>query len=764
MNSDHRKTDKKIELLAPAGSKESFYAALNSGADAVYLAAQKFGARAYAGNFTYEEIAQCAEISHLYGKKIYLTVNTLVKEKEIPELAEFIESGIPELSDGLIVQDLGAASVIRNLKPNIPLHASTQMSITGPEGAGLLKENGFCRVVPARELSFEEIKDIYDKTGMEIECFIHGAMCYSYSGQCLFSSVLGGRSGNRGRCAQPCRLPYRLSGKNGEDTYPLSLKDMCTLEILPDICNSGVCSLKVEGRMKPPQYVAGVISVYRKYLDKILSGEDYHVEKQDIKKLSELYVRGSLSHGYFDRHNGSEMVTVYSHGYNGSSDTEEINDDLYSGLSLPGFTVSFDASFVKGQNAYLSVSCTGSDGNVYYGFARGDTVSEAYKTATGREDILKSLKKLGNTVFCTDEDHISLKLDSNAFYPLKALNQLRRDAIDDLKKNMLATARVESLDPSDSCGAESGSSAVISESSEMKSVFSHAPVDDAGVAYGSSAPFSILINTKEQADAIRSAISEDDHLNIVRIYLGEELLYTGDAEKIISGLKKINRSDNSESLLAPANKCISVFAALSHIRRKNDDPGKIEKLLSEGKLDGILVRNQEDLAHFGRMYADRIITDSGLYIYNSKASCFLDKYSSLHTFPLELSSREATEVQDNCRFVPERVIYGRAPLMVSANCVRKTLKSCSHEGGFETIIDRKGISFPVKCDCLHCKNIIYNSVPLLIKPEKNIGSVNRIEFTDEDRSKVLDVLKVYIGTKDPSEIKHTTGWQSRPVM
>ena len=176
------------------------------------------------------------------------------------------------------------------------------------------------------------------------------------------------------------------------------------------------------------------------------------------------------------------------------------------------------------------------------------------------------------------------------------------------------------------------------------------------------------------------------------------------------------------------------------------------------------MRNQEDLAHFGRMYADRIITDSGLYIYNSKASCFLDKYSSLHTFPLELSSREATEVQDNCRFVPERVIYGRAPLMVSANCVRKTLKSCSHEGGFETIIDRKGISFPVKCDCLHCKNIIYNSVPLLIKPEKNIGSVNRIEFTDEDRSKVIDVLKVYIGIKDPSEIKHTTGWQSRPVM
>ena len=277
------KKNKEIELLAPAGSKESFYAGIRAGADAVYMAYEKFGARAYAGNFGPDDLTECIEFAHLYGKKVYLTVNTLVKEKEFAELEEFASSGIPSMSDGLIIQDLGVASFFREKFPLIPLHASTQMSVTGPKGAGFLKDRGFSRIVPARELSFEEIRDIYDETGMEIECFIHGAMCYSFSGQCLFSSVLGGRSGNRGRCAQPCRLSYRIAGSPKDtETYPLSLKDMCTLEILPEILDAGVCSLKVEGRMKPAEYVSGVISIYRKYLDLYLSENEYRIEKEDL--------------------------------------------------------------------------------------------------------------------------------------------------------------------------------------------------------------------------------------------------------------------------------------------------------------------------------------------------------------------------------------------------------------------------------------------------------------------------------------------------
>ena len=280
----------KAELLAPAGSKESFYAAIKAGADAVYMAGQKFGARAYAGNFTDEEIVECEDIAHLYGKKIYLTVNTLVKEKEFDELKEFAGSKAVQNCDGLIIQDLGVASFFRENYPDIPIHASTQMSVTGAGAAKFLQDNGFCRVVPARECSFEEIKDIYEKTGMEIECFIHGAMCYSYSGQCLFSSILGGRSGNRGRCAQPCRLPYKAYGSSGESfskqwKHLLSPKDLCTLDELPSIIELGADSLKIEGRMKNVEFVAGVTSIYRKYLDLYASGEPYQVEEEDINIL-----------------------------------------------------------------------------------------------------------------------------------------------------------------------------------------------------------------------------------------------------------------------------------------------------------------------------------------------------------------------------------------------------------------------------------------------------------------------------------------------
>ncbi len=440
MASEFIKYNKKTELLAPAGSKESFYAAMSAGADAVYMAAQKFGARAYAGNFTDEEILECSEIAHLLGKKIYLTVNTLVKEKELEDLYAFAESGVCDASDGLIIQDLGVASFFREKKPYIPIHASTQMSVTGPYAAELLKQNGFSRVVPAREISFEEIREIYDKTGMEIECFIHGAMCYSYSGQCLFSSILGGRSGNRGRCAQPCRLPYRLaSDKQGEEKYPLSLKDMCTLEILPQIINSGVCSLKVEGRMKPAEYVYGVISIYRKYLDLIESGKEYRIDKKDLETLSGLYVRGNLSHGYYDRHNSKDMVTVSSHGYRSDSEEASVSDNnRFKNLDcIPKVKVNFSAFFKKGQPASLNAFCETKDGRTAYGYAEGEVVQQAQRTAIGREDIIKSLKKLGNTVFSTEDDLITVDIENDVFYSLKGINELRRACLSDLS-NALA--------------------------------------------------------------------------------------------------------------------------------------------------------------------------------------------------------------------------------------------------------------------------------------------------------------------------------------
>lgn len=742
----------KPELLAPAGSKESFYAAINAGADAVYLAASRFGARAYAGNFTYDEIMECAETAHLYDRKIYLTVNTLVKEREFAELEEFCESGIPDVSDGLIIQDLGVASFFRNRKPDIPLHASTQMSVTGPLGAGLLKENGFTRIVPARELMLDEIRNIHDKTGMEIECFIHGAMCYSYSGQCLFSSVLGGRSGNRGRCAQPCRLPYRLAGTAAKDeTYPLSLKDMCTLEILPQILDAGVCSLKVEGRMKPPEYVEGVISIYRKYLDMICSGEEYHVDISDLRRLSELYVRGSLSHGYYDRHNSRDMVTITTHGYNGSSDNEDGSKGSEHKSAYTGVTdqipVSFSAAFRTGNRAYISVSASNAYGEMIYGYAEGDTVVEAEKSAIERDNVLKSLKKLGNTVFITDDDHIEAEIDDNAFYSLKGLNQLRRDALDDLKKNIIASyelsgERIPAKKDENSSRKDSG--IYTAEESDNRSLFADNDSTPGKIIHGR---FSILATSAGQIKAVRKWAENSSRDSICRIYIDEVLLTGGQGTDILNNL--------------PDD--LPVFAALSFIRRKDDDVSFIEKLLDSGKIKGLLVRNLEDLAGFSDKYADRIITDFSLYMYNRDAGAFLDRYAAGHTIPLELSSKESEDVICGTG-MKERVIYGRAPLMITAGCIRKTLRSCSHKDGFETIIDRKGIPFPVRCDCHHCLNIIYNSVPLLIEEDRNEHITGRIEFSDEGPDEAEGILGVFYGINDPGNIRHTGGWYNRPVL
>ncbi len=246
----------KAELLAPAGSYQGLQAVIRAGADAVYIGGSMFGARAYADNPAREELEEAIDFTHIHGKKIYLTVNTLLKNQELyGQLYDFIAPFYERGADGVIVQDFGVLSFLKKEFPELPLHASTQMTVTGPKGTRLLKEAGVSRIVPARELSLEEIKAIHQETGMEIECFVHGALCYCYSGMCLFSSMLGGRSGNRGRCAQPCRLPYQAfsQGKalNDENSrYLLSPKDMCTIELLPEILEAGVYSLKIEGRMK----------------------------------------------------------------------------------------------------------------------------------------------------------------------------------------------------------------------------------------------------------------------------------------------------------------------------------------------------------------------------------------------------------------------------------------------------------------------------------------------------------------------------------
>ena len=290
------------ELLSPAGGWEALTAAVQNGADAVYMGGNQFNARRLADNFDREALRKAIQYAHLYGVRIYVTVNILIKEKEWEELESFLKELEEFAADGVIVQDLGAARYIAQNHPNLALHASTQMTIHQLEGVRILEDMGFCRIVPARELTLEELKYISENSGLELETFIHGALCVSYSGQCLMSSMLGGRSGNRGMCAQPCRLAYNLDkGKNskGRPTYPISMKDLSTLDFLEEILDAGVTSLKIEGRMKRAEYVAVVTREYRKALDSIRDTGHYRPDGIAEEKLLQIFNRGGFTKGYY---------------------------------------------------------------------------------------------------------------------------------------------------------------------------------------------------------------------------------------------------------------------------------------------------------------------------------------------------------------------------------------------------------------------------------------------------------------------------------
>ncbi len=411
-----------FELLAPAGNIDCLYAAVSAGADAVYAGADRFSARAYADNFDTEGLKRAINYMHLFGKKLYLTLNTLVKEREYKDICSFVKPLYEEGLDGVIIQDTGAAALLRDEFKGLRLHASTQMSICTGYGANLVKKFGIDRIVPARELSLKEIKRLKEESGLEIECFIHGAMCYSFSGQCLMSSFLGGRSGNRGRCAGTCRLGYSFDNK--KDVHILSMKDMCTIDILPELMDAGICSFKIEGRMKPPEYVWAVSSIYRKYMDMYIEGgkESYRVENKDRERLLSIYSRGGISPGYYKKRNGPDMINKDSSGY--KSRKEEV--------ILPGrLKKDVEASCVIKQGEPAELTLKADDIVI----TKTGAVPEAAKTrALDSNAIRKQIMKTGNSDF--NIASVDINTDNSSFVPVSSLNELRRQAFEKLYERL----------------------------------------------------------------------------------------------------------------------------------------------------------------------------------------------------------------------------------------------------------------------------------------------------------------------------------------
>lgn len=734
----------KVELLAPAGNYEALLGALNAGADAVYLGGDRYGARAYADNFSKEEICRAIHTAHFMGRKIYLAVNTLMKESELAELyawmLPFYEAGL----DGVIVQDLGALCYIREHFKDLALHASTQMTLTGPGGASILKEQGVERIVPARELSLEEVHALKEQTGLEIECFIHGAMCYSYSGQCLFSSILGKRSGNRGRCAQPCRLPYQIYENNAEMggvEYPLSLKDMCTITYIPQLIKAGIDSLKIEGRMKKPEYAAGVTAIYRKYIDLYdRNGADgYRVETEDLEKLRSLYIRSEVQNGYYERHNGKGMITLHQPSYVGS-DRELLESIRTLYLHEPDKqSVKMRAILNIGEPACLKITGTQGTEVVVY----GNVVDKAQKMPLQKENIIKQLIKTGNSLVGVSECEIVMQ--EEIFLPVSALNELRRKGVEAFERQYIE-------DQGMIAGRESPSEYSNNEKFRLTRSVKCIQTDsqacrERSVKSAENASIDILVSTYDQL-----TVAADYPCR--RIYL-ESDLYTEQYERISECIK--------------LHEVPEYYLALPYVLRARDKDymRQLTRLIKGSEISGFLIRNLEEAAFVeGLEGTYAMMPDAGLYVFNSDSMRFWLNYGNEYTLPYELNGKEAGLL---CRYAGKigmestMIVYSRIPMMITANCVGKTAGKCPPDGEMR-IKDRYGTSFMVETNCTHCYNIIYNSVPYSLhlqqKELDKIGAdIRRYDFTVETGDNCRRILE---GKDFPYE-KYTTGHLKRGV-
>ncbi len=736
---------KKVELLAPAGSYESFLGAVCAGADAVYIGGRKYGARAYAENFTDEEVCLAIRYAHLYGRKLYLTVNTLLKEEEIISLPDDIRPFYEEGLDGVIVQDMGVFSLLREIFPDLPLHASTQMTVTGAGGARFLRGQGAVRVVPARELSLQEIKKIKE-TGIEVEAFVHGAMCYCYSGQCLFSSMLGGRSGNRGRCAQPCRLPYQVTGKGyaGKQSYPLSLKDMCTIALLPELIEAGIDSFKIEGRMKKPAYAAGVTAIYRKYIDQYYAApkERFKVRQEDMEKLRRLYIRSEIQEGYYHRHNGREMVTPDRPGYLGPDEAclQEIRRTYLN--KIPQIPVAGEMILKKKEPAVLLLQTipgreTGRVTERHRISRKGQIVQAAQRQPLTKETVEKQLYRTGDTPFVFET--LTVDMEPDVFLPVKALNDLRREGIAKLEAAMLRPHRRESrANPK----APSG---------EMER--------HTAASVGSAPYLALQVQREEQLRAV-SSMQEAD-----RLYVDSSLVLQDAAAQGRAGR---GQHTGSGKALCPmltawkrAKKDRKLFLVMPYIVRLRDEK-YLHTLASvlfsaDTAWDGVMTRNLESLCWLKEKGYDReIVGDVNLYAWNRRARAYWREIGVHASVPLECSKEDLHKM--GIRGM-EMVVYGRSTLMVTANCIRETETGCvqGHQGeeagkdipgGIPALRDRYGADFPVRMVCGHCYNEIYNSVPLSLheygKSVMGEGpSGVRLVFTTESPAEITAVTACF---------------------
>lgn len=702
--------NKDFELLAPAGNLEILKGVIESGADAVYVGGSMFGARAYANNFTEEELLEAIDFAHLRGVKVYLTVNTLIKNSEFSKLYDYLLVYYKRGLDAVIVQDIGVVKAIHEYFPSMEIHTSTQMTVTGADGVRFLSQFGVTRVVMAREVSLAEMKRIHEETGMELEAFVHGALCYSYSGQCLFSSILGGRSGNRGRCAQPCRLPYTVEGK--KDEYILSLKDMCGIKVLDKLHDAGVYSLKIEGRMKQLEYACGVVKYYRSYIDSMKPVTD-----ADYDRIKALGNRCGFTDRYYFDHNGSDMVTYVKPNF--VSNAAEPSPEKRK-LSIEGELV-----LREGEPGSLTVK----RGDVTYK-ASIEPVSAALKAPLDKKAAIDRINKTGDTDF--EFSHIKAQIGENVFVPNGALNKLRRDAISGLCDELLKKYY--------------RNDARYADMSRLTALPEHVVKSDAAHDEAINDYTTICsCMTRTQLDTLISYDCFDVFYLDFDMYDRNTLI-----QQFADDVKCLTKRNKKVYLMLP-----TIFRADS-----SDYFVSIAKELDKVSFEGFVVKNYEELYLTENLFTGKkVILDHNMYTFNDVSkSAFFEHGVSGDTVPLELNSRE---IMHRNNIGSQMIVYGYYPLMTTANCVHKNTKGCDKKQKLIYLKDRYNKSFAVCNNCKECYNTIYNSLPTMLT--KNISKLKEAGIRSFRYSFTIETPKQIKAVMDDKVAEYTNGHYKRGV-
>lgn len=800
----------RVEILAPAGSMECLKAAIAAGADAVYTGGALFGARAYAHNLTEEELLEAIDYVHLHGRRLYLTVNTLIKDREMEkQMYDYLLPYYRQGLDAVIVQDIGLFRFIRKHFPDLPIHASTQMTLTGVDGAKFLEKEGAQRIVTSRELSMAEVKKIADETELEIESFVHGALCYCYSGQCLFSSFIGGRSGNRGQCAQPCRLLYQTPEAK-RPQYLLSLKDICTLELIPEMIESGIYSFKIEGRMKKPEYAAAVAFQYRKYADLYLkyyeecpAGEDpaayamkkYRVCEEDRQMLLDLYNRGGFHTGYYHTQNGREMVSLNRPNHAGVPAVKV--------LAKKGRTVTAKAMTDLSPQDIIELP-----------MRKGREKADNYTCKDAvRKGMNVQIPVFADTPFKRDE--IWMRTRNSAL-----IERLHEEFVNGKIKERIcgtfrlypqeaATLTVKCRDAEITVTGEKAQEALSQPMSreriekqlrktgntEFEFSFLKAEIGEKVFL-----PMQSLNELRREAlETLEKVICEkyrrsgevkDPEEDTIELSMEEEVISgwtasvrTAEQLEVILEEEAIGRiyvdctmfpriweKDSYVEWItkvhAAGKEIYLVMPYIFRERTRKQYEAAYNRIFGAG-WDGILIANYESFAFLKEHgYTGRIMTDYDLYEFNQESRKFWKEKGVFEfTAPVELTERELQDlrVKDG-----EVIVYGYLPMMISAGCIQKTTRGCLKKSGQTTITDRYRNPFVVKNECDYCYNILYNYVPLYLGDRMEevyqIGPGRiRLMFTTERQQEVRQILSAYFEGKELPEGTYTRGHWKRGI-